>query len=72
MEEFKNSTHILTKTSLLHAQVCSSATYEEALAWLQINHPAGTTNNWQRETREELKPVKCAEFPDRMHYIFTC
>ena len=64
--------HIMTKMGLLNAQVCSEGTLEEALAWLRASNPAGTSNNWGKDERPEVSPVKCADYPERTHYIFTC
>ena len=64
--------HLLTKTTLLNAQVCSEGTWDEALAWIQRTNPAGTSNNWQKDGRPEVKPVQCADYPERTHYIFKC
>jgi len=64
--------HILMKVGLLNAQVCSEGTYDEALDWLQKSNPAGTVNNWQKDERKEVAPVKCADDSKRTHYIFEC
>lgn len=64
--------NIVTKMSLLNIQVCSSESYDEALEWVRLNDPAGTTNNWQKDERPEVAPVSCDSFSDRKHYIFTC
>lgn len=64
--------HIMTKMGLLNAQVCSEGTWDEALEWLQKKNPAGTSNNWQKDDRAEVAPVKCKDHPERTHYIFTC
>lgn len=64
--------HILTKIKLLNCQVCSAGTWDEALEWVCENNPAGTTNNWSKDERPEVAPVKCADHPERTHYIFTC
>lgn len=64
--------NILTRMGALNCQVCSSESIEEALIWLQSTHPAGTEHNWQIDERECVKPVQCADYPDRKHYIFIC
>lgn len=65
-------THILTKNGLLDAQVCSAGTYDEALAFIQGTNPAGTQNNWQKNEGGNFAPVKCADNPERTHYMFIC
>jgi hypothetical protein len=64
--------HILTKNGILDAQVCSSGTYDEALEFIRITNPAGTENNWQKNEEGKFAPVKCADNPDRTHYMFVC
>jgi hypothetical protein len=64
--------HILTKYGLINAQVCSEGTWDEALDWIQRVNPAGTSNNWKKDERAEVKPVQCAQYPERTHYIFIC
>ncbi len=64
--------HILTQMTILQAQVCSSGTWEEALDWIRLYNPAGTSNNWGKDERPEVAPVACKEHPLRMHYIFVC
>lgn len=53
-------------------RVCGECTAEEALEWIQTNHPSGTTGNWQLSTEEHRKPVPCADDPKRTHYMFSC
>jgi hypothetical protein len=67
MEKF-----ILTKNSLLDAQVCAEATYDEALEWIRVYNPAGTSNNWGKNGEGNFAPVKCADHPERTHYMFIC
>jgi hypothetical protein len=57
---------------LLLNRVCGECTPEEALTWIQTNHPAGTRNNWQLSTEEHRKPVPCVDNPKRTHYMFEC
>lgn len=64
--------HILTKTSILQAQVCSTGSWDEALEWLRHYNPAGTQNNWQKDERSCVAPVQCSDHPERTHYIFNC
>lgn len=64
--------HLLTRNGLLDAQVCSTGTWDEALEWLQTHNPAGTQLNWCKNTDVKYAPIKCAEHPDRTHYMFTC
>ena len=64
--------HILTRMTFLNAQVCSSGTWDEALEWIRISNPAGTTNNWLKDEDPALAPVKCSQYPERTHYIFNC
>lgn len=64
--------HELTRMTALCAQVCSEGTEEEALAWVRYRHQAGTTNNWCKSDHDEHKPVVCADYPDRKHYVFIC
>jgi hypothetical protein len=64
--------HILTKMGLINAQVCSEGSWDEALEWIKQANPAGTDNNWAKDERPEVAPVKCADHPERKHYLFTC
>jgi hypothetical protein len=64
--------HILTKMSILQAQVCSDGSWDEALEWLRETNEAGTSNNWKKDERPEVAPVKCSDYPERTHYIFDC
>ena len=64
--------HILTYNGLLQAQVCSTGTWDEALAWLRATNPSGTTNNWAKHEGETFAPVLCDEHPGRTHYMFEC
>lgn len=67
MEKF-----ILTKNGIVDAQVCAEATYDEAEQWLRSTNPAGTTNNWSKNAEGNFAPVKCADNPERTHYMFVC
>lgn len=64
--------HVVTGFSLLNIQVCSEGTLEEALEWVRRNHPAGTSNNWQKDDRPEAAPITCADDEGRTHYLFEC
>lgn len=64
--------NIVTKIGFINIQVCSTQSLEEALDWVRRDSPAGTQNNWQVDDRKEVAPVKCAEYPERTHYVFTC
>lgn len=64
--------HILTKNGILDAQVCSEGSYDEALEFIQSQNPAGTSNNWQKNGEGAFAPLKCADHPERTHYMFTC
>lgn len=64
--------HILTKNGLMDAQVCSEGTYDEALEWIQSTNPAGTSNNWGKNGGGNFAPIKCADHPERTHYMFSC
>jgi len=64
--------HEILKTTLLNIAVCSIGTIDEALEWVRKESPAGTTNNWCIDDGPAVAPVKCKEFPNRTHYIFTC
>lgn len=63
---------IKTAETIFQCQVCSTKSWDEALDWLQRNSPAGTTGNWQKDEREEVKPVPCGDIPGRTHYVFNC
>ncbi len=56
----------------LGIQVCSSLSEKEALKWVKLNSPAGTTNNWGMSNDEAHKAVVCASDKNRKHYVFTC
>ena len=64
--------HVLTKMKLVDAQVCSEGDYDEALDFIRQEHPAGTENNWQKNAEGSYAPVRCAEYPERTHYMFVC
>lgn len=64
--------HILTKNGLLNAQVCSEGTYDEALAWIQKENPAGTSKNWSKNGEGAFAPITCKDHPERTHYMFIC
>lgn len=64
--------HIVTKTGALNVQVCSEGTHDEALEWVKENSPSGTEHNWCEDERPEVAPVKCEQYPERTHYVFTC
>lgn len=65
-------TFILTKNGLLDAQVCTEKSYDEALAWIQSTNPAGTSNNWQKNSEGAFAPIKCESHSERTHYMFIC
>ena len=67
MEKF-----ILTRIGIFSAQVCAEGTYDEALDWVNKTNPAGLINNWQKSGEGSLAPVKCEEYPERTHYMFSC
>lgn len=64
--------HILTRSGILQAQVCSEGDWDEALEFIRRTNPAGTMNNWGKDEREGCAPVKCIVHPDRTHYMFVC
>ena len=64
--------HMMTMMNLLHAQVCSEGNYNEALEWLRVSNPAGTSNNWQKDERPKVAPIKCEKHTERKHYLFVC
>jgi hypothetical protein len=64
--------HILLVNSLLDARVCSEGTYDEALEWIRRVNPAGTQNNWDKHEDGTFAPIKCADNPERTHYMFSC
>ena len=65
-------------------QVCAvkDATDEEILDVCNRCNPAGTSNGWAEVIRTEDEesmfrtkaslPVKCAQEPDRMHFLVLC
>lgn len=66
---------------LFGMQVCaiSDATDEEILKVCNEQNKSGTSNGWCRVIREwrdewdeNMLPVKCADYPDRTHFIVTC
>lgn len=64
--------HEITGMGIFNIQVCSEGTEDEALEWVRKNSPAGTTNNWQKQDNEKLKPADCPETGGRKHYLFVC
>lgn len=67
-----DSKHVLLRNGILNAQVCSCGTWDEALEWIRVDNPAGTSGNWFKDERPEVAPVKCADDPSRTHYMFVC
>lgn len=65
---------------LCHMQVCAhkDATDEEILAVANQENPSGTSNGWSTIVREvsefwgDKRPVKCADDPERIHYMLSC
>ena len=62
-----------------YMQVCAvaDATDEEILAVCNRENPSGTTNGWMRICRddhpaENLRPVPCASYPERRHFLVAC
>ena len=62
-------------------QVCAieDATDEEILKVCNSENVSGTSNGWCRVIREirddwdtNALPVRCADYPDRVHFIVTC
>jgi len=68
-----NSYHELIYIDIFNARVCSDGTWDEALEWLRLNNPAGTSDNWQKKDNlPQALPVVCANNPGRTHYMFVC
>jgi hypothetical protein len=60
---------------LCFMQACAvaDATDEEILEVCNRENPSGTTGGWSCIIkRGKGKPVKCADYPDRMHYLIEC
>lgn len=56
-------------------QVCTKITPDKIKKLtndLNIFHPSGNSNGWKISELESEKPVKCAEYPEKYHYIFEC
>jgi len=60
-------------------QVCAvkDATHEEILEVANRENPAGTSGGWmevadENHIPENIRPVKCDDDPDRIHYILIC
>lgn len=64
--------HTLLVNGMVDARVCSTGTYDEALEWIRKENPAGTQNNWQKHEDGKFAPIKCADDPERTHYMFIC
>lgn len=66
----------IIKVGMLSIQVCAedSMTDEQILYDTNDLSPSGTTAGWCEinKTEEGMKPVKCAEYPNRTHYIIHC
>lgn len=60
------------RQSIFNMQVCSTKSETETLEWAKEFSPAGTSENWQIPENPNLKPVKCADNPNRHHYVFCC
>ena len=70
MESTKSELHEVTKIGIFEVQVCSLASEEDALAWVQSVSPSGTSKNWQKSDKPEYRPVDCANGGGRTHYVF--
>lgn len=57
---------------IFNARVCSTGTWDEALEWLRVHHPAGTFNNWSKKEAENCAPVACSNDATKKHYMFWC
>lgn len=65
---------------ICHMQVCADkdATDGEILAVCNRENPSGTSLGWTtvvRETNAEqdnMKPVVCSEYPERLHFLVSC
>lgn len=65
--------HVITLWRFLHAQVCSTGTWDEALDFIRERMPAGTSGNWFKADEEpHHAPVACEKYPERTHYMFIC
>jgi hypothetical protein len=68
---------IITKPFLgiFNMQVCAvnDATEEEIIAFANDTNPSGTTLGWTHISYgSKQEPVKCADDPNRIHYILVC
>lgn len=73
---------IVTKPmiGICHMQVCAvkDAADEELLRVANEKNECGTSRGWCHVIREEsetwgdMRPVQCADDPDRLHYILAC
>lgn len=63
---------------ICHMQVCAvkNAPDDEILAVANSVNPSGTRQGWCEVARTDkdikLKPVRCADDPDRLHFILSC
>ena len=65
---------------ICHMQVCAvqDATDDEILEVCNSANPSGTTNGWGTVCHTDddffgkTAPVKCADYPDRTHYLVAC
>jgi len=64
---------------ICYMQVCAEAdaTDEEILEVANRENPAGTENGWMEVARENdedtrKRPVPCADYPGRKHFIVIC
>ncbi len=65
--------HIINGMAVLNCQVCSEGTEQEALDWINITNPPGTTRNeWVTSNEKGSKPIQCEKYKERKHYIFFC
>lgn len=63
--------HLPVRETIFFIQVCSRGSEDEALACLRSDNPAGTRNNWIKSDDTQHKPVQCADYPNRKHYVFA-
>jgi hypothetical protein len=63
--------HAVTRVGIFDVQVCSLASEEDALAWVRSAFPSGTKANWMKSDDDRHKPIACANWGGRTHYVFV-
>ena len=64
---------------LCYASVCvdKNQSIEDVTTELNATHPTGISSNWKLSKNTHFatgatNPCQCEQYPDRLHYLFSC